>query len=105
MAKKKSAEDIYYPSPKRLKSDPGSGVGKQKCRKTHSSINRKRDYSIKSPDQWDYDGNAIKPNAQVTTEQMETAMHLIESLYRQMRLKLRSPVNSPLPIFEPWKRL
>ena len=81
MAKKKNAEDIYYPVPKDFnpiraqRPSDNKDVVKRIVQSTVRAA-----YSLKPPNQWDYNGNAIKPKAQATTEQMETVMHMIESL-------------------------
>ncbi len=81
MAKKKNLEDIYYPVPasfaleKPDKPKVNNDVIKQIIRGAVKGA-----FELKNPREYDYQGNKIKPAAVATQEQMETVIHLIESL-------------------------
>ncbi len=81
MAKKKNAEDIYYPVPEDFNPIRAQGISENRDllkRIVQSTV--RIAYSIRSPELCDYHGNAVKPKALATTEQIETVMHLIESI-------------------------
>lgn len=83
MAKKKCKdfEEIYYPIPANF------NLEKPEKPKTNDIVIRqiiksavKGAYGLKNPREYDYHGNAIKPKAVATQEQMDMVIHLIESL-------------------------
>jgi len=79
--KKRSSEDIYYPVPVDFSPIRAErpAANREVVKRIVQSVVRVA-YSLKPPKLWDYNGNAVKLKAEATPEQMETAMHLIESL-------------------------
>jgi hypothetical protein len=87
MAKKKSKdlEEIYYPVPanftleKPVKPPINNAVIRQIIK---GAV--KRAYKLKNPNQYDYNGYALKPKAVATQEQIDMIIHLIESLQQRI---------------------
>ncbi|NDD58690.1 MAG: hypothetical protein EBZ47_05470 [Chlamydiae bacterium] len=81
MPKRRNPEDIYYPVPasftleKPDKPKVNNTVIKQIIRGAVKGA-----FELKNPREYDYQGNAVKPSAVATQEQMEIVIHLIESL-------------------------
>ena len=79
--RKKAPEDVYYPVP--LDFTP---INQERAKVNHGAVRRivrsavQAAYRLKTPEQWDWKGNYIKPKAVATDEQVEMVMHLIESL-------------------------
>jgi hypothetical protein len=79
--KKRAPEDVYYPVP--LDFTP---VKAERAQVNHGAVRRivrsavQAAYRLKTPQQWDWKGNYVKPKAVATDEQVEMVMHLIESL-------------------------
>ena len=84
MAKKRKTEDIYYPVPQQLNL---TSVGKVE---TNPDVVKRiiqgtvrLAFSLKPPSRFSYDGETTRAKAVATNEQMETVIHLIESLHPQ----------------------
>jgi hypothetical protein len=80
VAKKKNLEDIYYPVSQNLNQITSKPTLKNEIVRRIIQGAVKGAYKLKAPREYDYQGNAIKPKAIASQEQIDMIIHLIESL-------------------------